>query len=101
MMGMTYTCHTEHWLPKLLRVQAITIWKTVYVAPGVPYSERLRLHEEEHVRQWAKHGRIGFAVKYAWEYLEGRLSGMGHDEAYRTISFEVDARVAEAGGRPS
>lgn len=55
----------------------------------------LLAHELEHVRQYRDLGTWRFRRRYLREYLAGRLRGLGHDAAYRNISFERAARVVE------
>jgi hypothetical protein len=49
-------------------------------------------HELVHVRQWGELGPLRFLVRYLSEYLRLRRDGLGHQEAYRGISFEREAR---------
>ena len=37
-------------------------------------------------------GYVHFVLSYVGQYLRERLRGRAHDEAYRAISYEVDAR---------
>lgn len=82
--------HANHWLPRLIRVNAITIGRNVYW--NGPIHPRLLPHELAHVRQYDRLGLVRFLACYLWEYLLGRLKLMGHDAAYRNISFEREAR---------
>jgi len=66
-------------------VAAITLWSTVYVAPGVALEAELLLHELRHVDQFQ--GTTAFPVLYIWESL--RRGYMGN-------RFEVDARAYAA-----
>lgn len=76
-----------------------TIGTNIYiVSTVVPLREHLLPHEYAHVLQWRKHGTVGFAVRYAWEFISNyvrlSLSGFTGDkrmEAYRQISFEIEA----------
>ena len=63
-------------------------------AAGSGFDELLR-HELVHVGQWREMGVIGFAIRYAGDYLRWRMRGYGHDGAYRRIALEVEARVRE------
>jgi hypothetical protein len=73
---------------------AITLGRRVYIAAEHATEAVLR-HELVHVRQVGELGLPRFVVKYVAEYLRNRRQGMGHDEAYRAISFEVEAFAAE------
>ncbi len=55
----------------------------------------LLAHELAHVRQYRDIGAWPFRWAYVREYLAGRLRGLGHDAAYRSISFERMAREVE------
>jgi hypothetical protein len=44
-----------------------------------------------------RHGVFAFLVRYLGEYLANRFRRMGHDAAYRAISFEREAFAAEQG----
>lgn len=48
-------------------VAAMTLWKTVFLAPDVQFSAELLLHELAHVRQFQA-SRI-FPIQYLWESL--------------------------------
>jgi hypothetical protein len=63
-------------------------------------------HELVHVRQWRRHGFVGFTARYLGPYVVWRLRRKGHWGAYRRIPFEVEAdwvarriMVAERAGR--
>jgi hypothetical protein len=55
------------------------------------HNARLLAHEEEHVRQWAERGRVGFLAWYLRGYLIWRLRGYPHAAAYRRIPAEIEA----------
>ena len=93
------------WLkPFLLRgVAGITLGRTIYVSQQcVAYSaaevERLIRHELVHVRQVNRLGLLRFLARYAGEYIRNRRAGMSAAQAYRQISFEVEAYAAEEVG---
>jgi hypothetical protein len=90
------------WLrPWLARdVVAITLGRTIFVSPqfverAPERIERLLRHELAHVRQVIRHGLPLFLVLYVTEFVRhfARLRSM--TEAYRSISFEVEANAAE------
>ncbi|MFN2400742.1 MAG: hypothetical protein ABR543_19215 [Gemmatimonadaceae bacterium] len=62
-------------------VAAITLWRTVFVAPETELDDELLLHELRHVHQFQE--SVLFPVRYLWESL---LRG------YRLNRFEADAR---------
>lgn len=74
---------------------AMTLGRLVLVAPGVVLSGPLVRHESQHVRQYRTHGFFGFLVRYLRDYLALRRSGLQHDQAYRSIPFEIEATHAE------
>ena len=61
-------------------VAGITLWNTVFLAPGVEWDVRLLLHEQRHAEQFA--GSILFPLQYVWESLT---------RGYFQNRFEVDA----------
>ena len=88
--------HYNHWLPKLLKVNAITLNQHVfYTDIKARVSDRLRRHEKKHVMQYKRDGIIKFLSRYFYEYLKNRIKGMSHGKAYLNISYEIEARKAE------
>jgi hypothetical protein len=73
-------------------VDAITFPSLILIRPCYAHSIDLLVHEATHVRQWRRHGVLGFIGRYLRDYLVARRSGAGHHQAYLSISFEVDAR---------
>ena len=70
---------------------AITIGTTIIVRKGKERSAYLIRHEAVHVRQWKRHGRIGFLVRYISSYVMWRLRRKGHRGAYLRIPLEIEA----------
>lgn len=70
---------------------AITLGPLISVREASKDSAYLLRHELVHVRQWRRHGVIGFASRYIADYLRHRLRGYGHWGAYRHIGFEIEA----------
>ena len=66
-------------------VSAITLWKTIWLAPEIAPSAELLLHELRHVDQFQ--GTMAFPVLYIWESLR---------RGYKGNRFEVDARAYAA-----
>lgn len=78
-------------------VAAMTLPFGIFVRPDSLAGDRFQLantiqHELVHVRQWKELGPMRFLVRYLKEYFSGRRRGLRHDEAYRQISFEEEAR---------
>lgn len=67
-------------------VAAITLWKTIWLAPDTTLSVDLLLHESRHVDQFQAH--VAFPVLYLWESLR---------RGYFMNRFEIDARAYAAG----
>jgi hypothetical protein len=68
------------WCLGLRTVQGITLWRTVFLAPGVAWDPALLLHEQRHVEQFAS--SAVFPVLYLWESLT---------RGYSRNRFEADA----------
>jgi hypothetical protein len=90
------------WLRPLLAkdVVGITLGRRIYLAPRMlerppAEIERLVRHELAHVRQVSRLGLVPFLWKYAAEWIRNRRNGMTGDEAYRNLSFELEAVAAE------
>ena len=60
---------------------AITLWSTIFVAPGVELDAELLLHELRHVHQFSEHKT--FPVSYLWQSIR---------YGYSRNAYEVDAR---------
>jgi hypothetical protein len=60
---------------------AITLWNTIFIAPGVRLDAELLLHELRHVHQFSQHK--AFPVSYLWQSLR---------YGYTRNAYEVDAR---------
>jgi len=60
---------------------AITLWRTVFVAPNTPLTPELLLHELRHVHQFLE--RRTFPLRYLWQSVR---------YGYSRNAYEVDAR---------
>ena len=60
---------------------AITLWRTVFVAPATPLGAELLLHELRHVHQFLE--RKTFPLSYLWQSLR---------YGYSRNAYEIDAR---------
>ena len=60
---------------------AITLRRTIFLAPGEPLSAELLLHELRHVHQFLEHW--AFPVSYLWQSIR---------YGYTRNAYEVDAR---------
>jgi hypothetical protein len=70
---------------------AITIGPVISVRKASAGSRYLLRHELVHVRQWHRHGVLGFSARYLGAYAVWRLRRKGHQGAYLRIPFEVEA----------
>jgi hypothetical protein len=70
---------------------AITLGRVVFIREEAADSEYLLRHELVHVRQWRRHGVLGFTARYLGPYVFWRLARKGHRGAYLRIPFEVEA----------
>ena len=66
-------------------VAAITLWRTVFLAPDVPPSAELLLHELRHVQQFG--ADRAFPLRYLWESVR---------RGYSRNRYELDARAYAA-----
>ncbi len=69
------------WLLGQQSVAAITLWRTIFLAPGTRPTSELLLHELRHVEQFD--ARKSFPLHYIWQSLR---------HGYHHNSYEVDAR---------
>jgi len=60
---------------------AITLWKTIFIAPNIELDPELLLHELRHVHQFLEHK--SFPVSYLWQSIR---------YGYTRNAYEVDAR---------
>lgn len=75
---------------RYFNINAIVIYPFVLYQDRVPSSSILA-HEAVHLRQIKDAGALKFYSKYIFEYLKGRKRGLSHYEAYRNISYEIEA----------
>ncbi len=66
-------------------VSAITLWRTIWLAPDVTPTAELLLHERRHVTQFE--ASLAFPFLYLWESVR---------HGYVRNRFEVDARTYAA-----
>jgi hypothetical protein len=60
---------------------AITLWRTVFIAPSTPLTTELLLHELRHVHQFSE--RKTFPLSYLWQSVR---------HGYARNAYEIDAR---------
>ena len=73
------------WLLGQATVAAITLGRTIFLAPATRLDPELLLHELRHVQQFAE--RKSFPLHYIWESLR---------RGYHANRFEADARAFAA-----
>lgn len=69
------------WALGTASVAAITLWRTVFLAPEAPFAEELLLHELAHVQQFQQNR--AFPIRYLWESVR---------VGYARNRYEVAAR---------
>jgi hypothetical protein len=79
-------------------VAAITLWRTVFLAPGVPWDAALLLHELRHVQHFK--GSRAFPLLYAWEslrrgYAHNRYEADANDFARRRLQHRPAGRASQ------
>ena len=83
------------WLVKWITfdfARAITLFPFIFLKrPEDKTNRRLINHEQIHLRQQLELFVVPFYLLYLAEYLIGRMRGLGHEAAYRSISFEQEA----------
>lgn len=86
--------HDGYWVlvgPAAPGARATTLGSLILMRPNGVGDQRLLRHELWHVRQWRRHGALGFLRRYVGDYLRWRLRRYGHLGAYRRIRFEIEA----------
>jgi hypothetical protein len=79
------------WLP--LGVAGMTLGRYVLLRRSHTADRGLLAHELVHVRQWRELGVPRFLWRYLSAYFAGRARRLGHQQAYRAIPLEVEART--------
>jgi hypothetical protein len=69
------------WALGMSSAAAITLWRTIFVAPDTRLDAELLLHELRHVHQFLEHR--AFPVSYLWQSIR---------YGYTRNAYEVDAR---------
>lgn len=88
----------NHPLPRLLGVEAITLYPYVFCASLESATDpRTIRHELVHVGQVKEFGWLRFYLSYLLYYAAERVKGENHYSAYWNIPYEIEARAGEAG----
>ena len=77
-------------------VAAITLWRTVFLAPETPVAAELLLHELAHVQQFE--GSRAFPFRYLWESVRVGYSRNRYEVAARRFAA---ARLHSTASTPS
>lgn len=67
-----------------------TPWNTIYFRNKIYYTPRLLAHEEMHIEQMKRDGKLKFLVKYVYYWCK---------VGYWDNPYEIEAREAEHGQR--
>lgn len=92
------------WLCRRLGAGAMAFGRRIYFSPAGwrryrqagPAGVALAAHEAVHVLQYRRDGLVRMLTRYLWQYVRGRLRGLGHTRAYRAIDYEREAFAVEA-----
>ena len=88
------------WMLGARTVSGITLWRTIFLAPGVRPSPSLLLHELGHVRQFAR--SRAFPLSYCWQsvrrgYARNPYEIEAEDFARRVLAERLVVGPAAAG----
>ena len=81
---------TNSILPKILKVEAITIYPYIFYAYKFP-ERYLKQHEMVHIDQVRRLGWLKFYFSYLVEYIRLYIRLRDKDKAYYAISYEIEA----------
>lgn len=78
------------WMMRRLRFLGWTsFWNTIYVLPGHEHNVPLLRHEETHLDQIAKDGRLLFTLKYSYWTLKYGYWNNPYEIAARKASYST------------
>lgn len=81
---------TNSLIAKAIKVNGIVLYPFIFFSDKTP-DKVLINHEMIHVSQIKRDGLLRFYGNYLKEYFIFRLSKMNHQQAYRSISYEIEA----------
>lgn len=85
----------DHWYPKLINVDGITIYPWIlYADVKEQVDPILYKHEMVHVGQIRKEGWLTFYFKYLASFCHNFLR-YSYDDAYMAIPYEIEAYAKE------
>ena len=90
---MKYITVYSRLLPLGRKMRSMAMWPFVIVKRSKrdEFSDRVRRHEEIHLRQQLELWLVGFYVLYGWYYVKGRFKYRSHEVAYGNNPFEREA----------
>ena len=89
---MTVELKYNHWYPKLLRTNAVSKEDCILLSfPSDVFDKEVLKHELTHIYQIRRLGYSKWKRQYLKEYFKNLLSGKSPYNAYRFISFEIEA----------
>jgi hypothetical protein len=77
-------------IPNLLRVDGITLYPFIFLAPKSPPASLIN-HELIHVKQIREYGFVRFYLSYFVEFLSYVIRGDSINVSYNKISYEKEA----------
>ena len=77
-------------IPKILKANAIVLYPFVFYKEKEPSLKTIN-HEAIHIQQIEKIGVIRYYLSYQLEFLSLYIRGNSLNEAYRKISYEIEA----------
>lgn len=88
------------WLPRLLKVEAITLYPFIFFANYRAYysfnfMEKIFRHEYQHVLQIREVGPIFFYLDYVRQWIMNLIREKDSFRAYWLIDYEIEAREVE------
>jgi hypothetical protein len=66
-----------------------SFWGDIYVKPGYENDTSLIKHEQEHLEQIKKEGKLKFAIKYSYYYLRYGYCNNPYEIAAREATTKV------------
>jgi len=82
----------KHWLPKLIRVNGITVYPYILLRDEPKnVKKHTYKHELQHCYQVEEIGWFSFYISYLLYYLAGLLRYESNYYAYQKIPYEVEA----------
>lgn len=82
----------DHWLPRLLRVRAITLFPYIFFRDRRQYvSASTGAHELIHIKQVVREGYFAFYLRYIFEFIHKIVTTFSFTQAMEATHFEREA----------